>query len=42
MDRAVLTANYALGPGIDIDGEVATPGSTPIRRRLTMSTITTA
>ena len=22
MDRAVLTANYALGPGIDIDGEV--------------------
>ena len=22
MDRAVLTANYALGPGIDLDGEV--------------------
>ena len=22
MDRAVLTANYALGPGIDVDGEV--------------------
>ena len=22
MDRAVLTANYALGPGIDIDGEL--------------------
>jgi len=23
MDRAVLTGNYALGPGINIDGEVA-------------------
>ena len=22
MDRAVLTANYALGPGIDLDGSV--------------------
>jgi predicted porin len=22
LDRAVLTANYALGPGIDLDGEV--------------------
>ena len=23
MDRAIVTANYALGPGINVDGEVA-------------------
>ena len=32
QQRAVLTAIFNLGPGIDLDGEVAYTWSTPIRR----------